>query len=372
MINTIRLVNFKSHKDTTLELANLTVLCGQNGVGKSSLIQGMLLLRQTHNKSRLDDILDLNKPLCFIGKTKDALYLYADDESGLDLSIVLRDEKESYSWVFDTSKENSFLKRINDLDDSAGYEEMALFKNNFQYISASRSSTYDSDDYAVQIENQISVNQGKGELVAQYLYSYGKSLRVEEALLHSSENERFLIDQTSAWEREISKGVILEAKKNGDGYSIEYRFNNLEFGATEGFSSENVGFGLSYALPIIVAILSSSPGSLVLIENPEAHLHPYGQSKLAELICLAANCGIQIIVETHSDHLINGILVQSKKFENEKKGIDRSHLKIYSFDREDVSHSTVATEIRIGENGRIQNRPTGFFDQLGIDLRNLL
>jgi predicted ATPase len=372
MIRNIRLQNFKSHRDTTLELHALTVLCGQNGVGKSSLIQSLLLLRQTYSKSRLDDILDLNKPLCFIGKTKDALYQYADQEHGLELGIVVSDENNHYSWLFDTSKQNSFLKRLNDLDDSRGFTDLALFKQNFQYISAFRTAIYDSDDYAVLIENQISVFQGKGELVAQYLFTYGKVLRVENALLHPSETSVFLLDQTSAWEREISKGVILEAKQSGDGYSIEYSFSNNDFGATDGFSSENVGFGLSYALPIIVAILSSQPGALLLIENPEAHLHPYGQAKLAELICLAGQCGIQIIVETHSDHIINGILVQSKKFEDKDSGIDKNNIKIYSFERDESKHFTVATEVVIGENGRIMNRPSGFFDQLGKDLRNLL
>ena len=68
----------------------------------------------------------------------------------------------------------------------------------------------------------------------------------------------------------------------------------------------------------------------MLIENPEAHIHPYGISKLAELICIAAEAGIQIIIESHSDHIINGILVQSKRFETSKgeKGINKENLKI--------------------------------------------
>jgi predicted ATPase len=126
------------------------------------------------------------------------------------------------------------------------------------------------------------------------------------------------------------------------------------------------------SLPVIVSILASEEGDLILIENPEAHIHPYGQAKLAELICLAANAGVQLIVETHSDHIINGILVQSKRFEKEAKGINRENVKIYHFDRNDETQSTNWEEIEIDFNGRTKNRPQGFFDQTGKDLRKLI
>lgn len=371
MIEALRIKNYKSHKDTCLDLKSLSVFCGQNGVGKSSLIQSLLLLRQTHLKSRLNDILDLNSPLCFIGKTKDALYQQAEKKEGDEIAFVLRTSKGEFSWIFDTSKESSFLKRINNLTDSDGYEQLSLFTSSFQYLSAARSSNYETDDYAVEIQKQLSIAQGKGELTAQFLFSYGKSLKVNANLHHTSENDPFLLSQTTAWEREISKGVNIKPTSIGSGYGITYSFIS-EFGETEDFNSENVGFGLSYALPIIVAILSSEPGALLLIENPEAHLHPYGQAKMAELICLAAQAGIQIVVETHSDHIINGVLVQTKKFEIESVGIDMNNVKIYSFDREDDRHATIATEVEIAEGGRLKNRPIGFFDQTGKDLRKLL
>src|SRR4029078_5782856 len=70
----------------------------------------------------------------------------------------------------------------------------------------------------------------------------------------------------------------------------------------------NVGFGLSYSLPMITVLLSAIPSSIVLLENPEAHCHPRGQSQLARLIAMASK-RLQVIVETHSDHLMNGLRV---------------------------------------------------------------
>lgn len=96
MIRELTIKNFKSHKDTTIRLGNLTVLCGKNSVGKSSLIQSLLLLRQTDMKNRLSEALDLNDPLCFIGKTKDALYQFTAEEGIITFSLT--DDKKKNTW----------------------------------------------------------------------------------------------------------------------------------------------------------------------------------------------------------------------------------------------------------------------------------
>jgi predicted ATPase len=372
MINLLQIVNFKSHKDTTVHLKNLTVFCGENGVGKSSLIQSLLLLKQTHNKSKLHEHLSLNKPLCDIGKTKDALYEFNDGDNKNEIAFVITDENLEYSWIFDASKEYDFLNRKNDIDDSSGYEKLSLFSNNFQYVSAARLAEYKSNDYEVLSNKQVSVELGKGELTAHFLYQYQKDLKVNEVLLHPSETDPYLLSQITAWEREISKGVNILPQKVGESYEIKYSFDVPDYGKTQEFSTSNVGFGLSYTLPILVAILSAKNDALIIIENPEAHLHPNGIAKLTELICLAAQAGIQIILETHSDHIINGILVQCKKFEQSKKGIDRNNVSIYQFDRDEKEHCTKAIKIEIEGDGLIRYPPKGFFDQFSIDRRFLL
>ena len=74
------------------------------------------------------------------------------------------------------------------------------------------------------------------------------------------------------------------------------------------YRATNVGFGLSYTLPVIVALLAPA-GALCLIENPESHLHPKGQTKLAELAVRASRAGVQVFVETHSDHFMDGVRI---------------------------------------------------------------
>ena len=111
MITRLNIKNFKSHRDTDIRLDNLTVLAGTNGCGKTSVIQAFLLLRQTYQKGRLIDGLDLNKPLCNIGIGNDALYRLA---TAGELSFILDDNNETLSFIFDVGIESltdSFLKK---------------------------------------------------------------------------------------------------------------------------------------------------------------------------------------------------------------------------------------------------------------------
>jgi predicted ATPase len=115
-----------------------------------------------------------------------------------------------------------------------------------------------------------------------------------------------------------------------------------------------------------VALLSAEPGALLILENPEAHLHPHGQSKLAELIALAAQSGIQVFVETHSDHIFNGVL---KAVAGGK--IEKENVKVHFFQLNETNTS-VSTEIQFSGKGRILNPQKGFFDQFDDDLDALL
>ena len=378
MINKLKLIHFKSHKETEIEFKNLTVLCGANGVGKSSFIQALLLLRQTYYLNKLDQLLFLNGNLYEIGTVKDVLHVSNEGEfyKKIILDLIFNQTEEN-KWLFDADSDFNFLELINKQQQNEKYKQLALFNKNFQYISAFRNSEQISaKDFDIVQGNQISYHKGKGDMVAHYLHHYGKKTEVISELRHPEAKFPFLAEQVSAWESDIIKsGInIISEKITDNQYTIKYDFKVNSFEVAEHkFTADNVGYGLSYILPIITAILTSKPNDFIIIENPEAHLHPSSISKLTELICKASQAGIQILIETHSDHIINGILVQAKFHEDSKgnQGINKENISIYQFQKEEKNHGTISIPISIEEGGRIYEKPEGFFDQIANDLREL-
>ncbi len=381
MIKFINIQNFKSHKSTPINLKNLTVLCGNNGVGKSSAIQLFLLLREAYIKDKSFDILDLKSNPVKIGTPNDAIYQFSENDS---FEIDLITSTETYKFIYEANSENDKVKTFIALNKETSIipvevNQESLFNNNFQYIGASRfgpQEKYEKDDKIVGVHKQISVIEGKAEYFVHFLDKY-KNQEVLKEICFLNEDFTYtdLSAQVVAWEKCISKGVNIVIEDIGKlGFLLKYNFETEASPTkkTKNFEATNVGFGLSYVMPILVAILSAQKGSLIIIENPEAHLHPSGIAKLTELICIAAEAGIQIIIETHSDHIINGILVQSKLYEENGRGINKNNVSIYQFDRDENEHCTKAIEVHIENGGKLKNQPIGFFDQIEIDLEKLM
>ena len=118
---------------------------------------------------------------------------------------------------------------------------------------------------------------------------------------------------------------------------------------------------------MIVALLSARPGAIVILENPEAHLHPDGQAEMARLMAKVARNGVQVIVETHSDHIINGVQLACKEYaRNSERGLDKSLVRMYFLHNKEKHASQVDT-ITIKDDGLLENQPKGFFDRMEAD-----
>lgn len=379
MLSGLHVKNFKSHRDTAIELGNLTLLAGVNSSGKSSLIHALLLLRQSFLKGRLDQGLDLNEPLCRIGTGQDALYRLADSNI---LSIEISDG-ELFQFTFDVEKAlaGTFLPKSTyggniARDKLAG---LPLFNNDFQYVSSLRCggrSHFDQYDYEVGEQRQVSRSLGQGECVAHFLDRFGAEPSINYLF---DGNDYALADQVELWLRRISDGITVEVKRSPTGgFDITYGYAYDGVKPLAGLRAENVGYGVSHSLSVLVALLSAKPGSLVILENPEAHLHPGGQAELAKLISRVAQGGVQVIVETHSDHILNGILVATKRFETKvaqerAKGLDRAKVRIYYVDKNpQVPTEASVDEVLIADGGRLDFQPKGFFDQAEKDLGFLM
>lgn len=378
MITTLGIKNFKSHKETIINLNQLTVLTGINSCGKTSVLQALLLLRQTYQKGRLNDGVDLNNPLCSIGVGNDALCRLATiGELAFDIS---NEANETYSFTFDADVQfltDSFLKKKSYSENivKKNLDAMSLFNNDFQYISASRwggKSVFPKETYVAETQKQISLEYGQGELTAHYLYKFGND-DVND-YTDGNVDDLSLLSQAIYWEQKISPNVTLniEQGKDNNSFSITYGYNGTEMlKPILNLKAENIGYGISYTLPVIVALLSAQPGALIIIENPEAHLHPAGQSELAKLMTKVANNGVQVVVETHSDHIISGIQLACKANGKEPEtGISKEKVSIYYFYKQE-NQTSQHEEVKILANGKLQYQPKGFFDQAEKDMFDL-
>lgn len=369
MIKQFYLHNFKNHSDTTLDLTGLTLLTGMNGAGKSSVIQSLLLLRDTYLSSHQLANLYLKGDSFSIGRTIDAVnYNCKDDEERLRFRFML-DNDATYDLCFrySTDADATSLKRELTTVDEDGLLGLPLFTDKFQYLSAFRcgpQSLYGGDKDAVDIHRQLSQRLGQGEMTVYYLNRFGDEPLSIDSLCYNHSLPHTLRQQTECWMSEISDGLQMLINQYGNSYEI--LFGTERKGRKPVFHSAiNTGYGISYILSVVVAILASKPGSLILIENPEAHIHPSGQSALMRLISHAVAAGVQVLIETHSDHIINGALVARKLHV-----LSDDALSVYFFDR-DEDGNALPINLAIGQNGMIQNAPDRFFGQMNSDLRVL-
>lgn len=383
MITRLSLTNFKCFKSSNIKIAPLTVLAGINSVGKSTVIESMLLLRESQKRSENPDIpafnLRLNNQYMHLGTDRDVLCDFSDN-SEIRIKLYDTSGKERMfdgAWstkVNEKSEPSSILQPIympQRKGDVEIFFRSALFAKNssqyidFSFISADRlgpRSRFEVPDESVEMNHNIG---SKGEYAAFYFYHMSGQKMPLTGMADSGETKNIGF-QVTKWMGYISPGYQIHAKveRDMDAALLSYAQNN---GAKDRRSA-NVGFGLTYTFPIVLALLTVSSGGLVILENPEAHLHPKAQSMIGELIARAVQNGAQVILETHSDHIINGIRVAIKE-----KRLDSHKLLINFFSEpsKDIS-DPVITEIHADNEGKLSEWPQDFMSEWEENLFKLI
>lgn len=378
MLESIEIKNFKSIKSKYFPLRNLNLLLGLNGQGKSSFIQSLLLLRQSNDQISKGHI-NLNGELIKIGKAKDALYQYAKEDMSFDA-------KFSNSAVLDLGFDYSSDSDIMNIKPSSKNINLpiineALFIDKFQYLNADRvepKSLHSKSYSSITINRSLGI---KGEYTVHFLEVNGDDHIEFENCIHpntivsvNNKNEKFkdkrLIHQVNLWLSEISPEIQVKTTDlTSDFVQLAFIYKQPTFGETNAFKPENVGFGVSYALHVVTALLSAKTGGLVIIENPESHIHPRGQAELGKLISLVAQNDVQIIIETHSDHILNGIRVGVKKQKLDKNKVILFYFKKVVKEQEQYSE---ITNVELDRNGTLSHEPDGLLDEWGNQLLKLL
>ena len=371
MLTKIGLSNFKCFAKLDLPCAPITLLCGLNGMGKSSVMQALLVLRQSYDLRELRvGRIALGGELADIGAGRDALFEDADSDV-MNFSLHRNDVGVPCElWCeYDRGSDRLNLRPSPDAPGEFGISEawrrVPPFSGAFVYIDAERAGPrklYPHSETAAWRED-LGV---RGEYALNYLAAHGDETWPEKDPRFEGCDSRRLTAGVERWLGEISPGAHLRLRTvaEADALVAGFAFDRPGDVATRPFRATNVGFGLSYVLPLLVAMFLPA-GALCLIENPEAHMHPRGQTKLAELAVRATMAGVQIIVETHSDHFMDGVRIAVRD------GLIRPEDTAFHYFERNGGASVVSSP-EIDGNGRLSSWPAGFFDQHEENLIRLL
>ena len=343
-------------------------------MGKSSIIQALLLLKQSYEIAYLQtqNKVDLSNDYINLETAEDVCFAFAEDDNkkiGITLSL---NTGEIHKWDIDASKPKD---KILDCKYSGNnnLSTLSLFSKNFIYLEAERWGPRET--YNKKEKRSYNTKLGiQGELTPAYL---ANAIATNEQIgINELQNPNLiesgtigLYENINAWMSDIMNIPLKTQIKEIDESKVKLNFN-IAGARGRSYSALQVGFGLTFCLPIVLAILSSQKGDLLIIENPEAHLHPTAQVKIGLLLALAAKNGVQIIIESHSDHILNSIRYSYKE------GILNENLLKIIFIRgikanENTNYS-IPDYVTLNEKGKLSHRPTDFFDVWDKMLTNLL
>lgn len=371
MIEALSLRNFKGFKESTIPLGKLTLLSGLNGSGKSTALQALGLLRQSYDAGFLTNgDLALNGELLDLGLVEDVLN-HSFDEPKIEIKLSLggHEGSETLSWEADARDQLKSDVLSCGTASKIIQPGSALFRGGFQFLRADRITpavTFPKSLHAVRHNKFLGPH---GEFTAHYLLEFGAEKLREPGLSHPADaTSTSLLAQVNAWLQELSPGVRVDVfpveMTDFVRLSFAYRGKGASYG--DAIRPTNVGFGLTHVLPIVTACLAAEVDTLLLIENPEAQLHPRGQFALGRLLALTAASGVQVITESHSDHVLNGIRLAIKEGR-----LSSAQAAIHFFSRLPEGSASFATP-RISSDGRLSDWPIDFFDQWERSLDMLL
>lgn len=367
MFTRIDLHHFKCFDLLRLPLAPLSLLTGLNASGKSAVLQAFALLNQTMREHEWSTRLVLNGKVVRLGATPDVV----DEENSKNtFSISLETDEEVLKWDFcgerhDRSmavesvyisgrkvKHPQTLRYLLPTDANPPIH-LANRLRDMTYITAERISPQET----CPLEDPRMTNGvgPRGEHAISILH-WGKDELVYDELT-VPESPGILLRQVEERMRTIFPGFRINLQLAGNSLRLGLRISDT----TRFRNPTYTGFGLTQILPIIVAILAANRGEIIMIENPEIHLHPAGQALVGQFMADAAATGIQLLVETHSDHVLNGVRRAVKE-----SRISADQVAIHFFRPRSEGLTQVMSPI-VDNSGNIDYWPDGFFDQFDKD-----
>lgn len=373
MLSKIELVHFKCFEKLHLPFAPLTLLSGSNAAGKSSALQALVLLHQTAREHEWSSRLMLNGDPIQLGTVQDVVdKVYGRRSFEVEIGTL----ETSVRWLFTGDRDEMSMSvesvrvgrqtfstpdPLRHLLPVEAYSDAALLASKLRdltYITAERVGP--REVYPLEDRQSARVVGPRGENTVSVLYR-GRDEEVNSSLrLPDATPTR--LKQAEAWAARFFPGCGFDVQLVQQANAVTL---GLRTSTDTGFHRPiHVGFGLTQVLPIIVAAVSAQTDELLLIENPEVHLHPAGQALMGQFLAEVAASGVQVVVETHSDHLLNGIR------RTVRRGVLAPEDAVLHFFRPRARGQEQVVTPSLDVKGNIDFWPEGFFDQFDKDMNH--
>ncbi|MBZ0280469.1 MAG: AAA family ATPase [Anaerolineae bacterium] len=377
----ITVSGFKSLRDESrIEVRPLTILAGANSSGKSSIMQPLLLMKQTLEADYDPGVFLLDGSNVTFTTTNQFLFRTGLDIQIEELSIAVERYDDVLINRYEKKRKQQDIHITSTIYQNRDTGEKVEFQSNMSHKQILRQLPKNLDDLRSAIENfnppqkvlwnivrercflymGMQFENGDpamtGDIpsyrffpLSEFIYSIREIIHVPGLRNKPERNypftphvvgsykgvfERYIASIVNHWYRIEDTKIINLAEYLGklglaggigskriDDTRVELLVGRtlLSKSADDTVSIADVGFGVSQVLPILVALLVAEPGQLVYIEQPELHLHPRAQVALAQVLADAANRGVKVVAETHSTLLIQGIqtLIAEQKLDHE-------------------------------------------------------
>ena len=374
MIRKIGVEALKSIKNIQVECSKLNLLVGTNSSGKSSFLQSILLVAQNTVEEE-----GLNGSLVSLGEFREVRN-YSMPRKAIKIRMW-GEEKDEADWIaFEESETEEY-----EIQSSMGneiwseqFEELDAWDSGclptagmrFYYLSCHRIGVQDIYEKNMKKSGNFGID---GEYALAYLLKNENEPVPDELVKETEKYTNNLLGQVNYWLNNIVETELTISDLKKTNY-LQVKYNNNPANSSQESlycRPVNVGSGISYLISIIIVCLASEKESVILIENPEIHLHPKAQSRLCQFLYFVSQSGRQLFVETHSDHIFNGLRVGVATHE-----IPMEDLSVNFFSLNE-NYETINNPIVFGKYGKITGKNKDadlddLFDQFEIDTDRML
>lgn len=349
-IKEYKIHNYKSFKEGFFKLNRFNLFSGANSAGKSSAIQALL--------NAADNIKESKKPHRFIARHTPSVTFNEVRNfitNAKEFDVTLSTEKQQFRLNFtpcDDALINIEVMQSNEVDSDL-YD---LLHDNLFYLPATRTGRLsDSTINPNPDQNILGLND---EYIVDYYYNNRSNVLSTELIKDTS--LKTLEGQVNFWLNKLT-GYKLVVEMDGSQYKVKFETKN-----GKQLYPYHVGTGISFITGVIIVSLAMPANSIIIIENPEIHLHPAAQADLTDFLAMIALSGRQVLLESHSDHVFNGI-----RRLLHKHTLQVDDVSVYNFvrDQDGLSYGTFVT---LSQEGGIVNYVPDMFEQFDKDLDEIL